>query len=262
MAFFNCSLFQELDTRDKFRTVGIKTWKNTIFKRPFFPYFLPPIIWLIESFFIFIFSLLHSQNSCWASRIWNTWSSPLAPLSYFGKMHFYVLSKSSAPIFNVSRLGQLSDLFLLLFFAPYHCWNIDVMQCLSQFAALFFPPPLQHFPLWLLSKILQRRMKGFSIILTSLLLSHGVPPVPSGPPRKVEVEAVNSSSIKVIWRSPMPTKQHGQIRGYQVHYVRMVNGEPTGQPVIKDILIDDAQVQHPPQSIFFGILRKRSRHCV
>lgn len=45
----------------------------------------------------------------------------------------------------------------------------------------------------------------------------------------------------------MPTKQHGQIRGYQVHYVRMVNGEPTGQPVIKDILIDDAQVQNTPQ---------------
>ncbi|XP_037116512.1 receptor-type tyrosine-protein phosphatase S-like isoform X15 [Syngnathus acus] len=65
--------------------------------------------------------------------------------------------------------------------------------------------------------------------------------LPSGPPRKVEVEAVNSSSIKVIWRSPMPTKQHGQIRGYQVHYVRMLNGEPTGQPAIKDILIDDAQ---------------------
>ncbi|XP_077445152.1 receptor-type tyrosine-protein phosphatase delta-like isoform X44 [Stigmatopora argus] len=65
--------------------------------------------------------------------------------------------------------------------------------------------------------------------------------VPSGPPRKVEVEAVNSTSIKVIWRSPMPTKQHGQIRGYQVHYVRMLNGEPVGQPVIKDILIDDAQ---------------------
>lgn len=42
----------------------------------------------------------------------------------------------------------------------------------------------------------------------------------------------------------MPTKQHGQIRGYQVHYVRMVNGEPTGQPAIKDILIDDAQVRH------------------
>ncbi|XP_030578624.1 receptor-type tyrosine-protein phosphatase S isoform X2 [Archocentrus centrarchus] len=68
--------------------------------------------------------------------------------------------------------------------------------------------------------------------------------LPSGPPRKVEVEAVNSSSIKVIWRSPMPTKQHGQIRGYQVHYVRMVNGESTGQPAIKDILIDDAQWEY------------------
>ncbi|XP_069048465.1 receptor-type tyrosine-protein phosphatase delta isoform X43 [Lepisosteus oculatus] len=65
--------------------------------------------------------------------------------------------------------------------------------------------------------------------------------LPSGPPRKVEVEAVNSTSIKVIWRAPVPNKQHGQIRGYQVHYVKMVNGEPTGQPVIKDILIEDAQ---------------------
>ncbi|XP_077598548.1 receptor-type tyrosine-protein phosphatase delta isoform X47 [Stigmatopora nigra] len=71
--------------------------------------------------------------------------------------------------------------------------------------------------------------------------------LPSGPPRKVEVEAVNSSSIKVIWRSPMPTKQHGQIRGYQVHYVRMQNGEPMGQPVIKDILIDDAQEMIIPE---------------
>ncbi|XP_061108053.1 receptor-type tyrosine-protein phosphatase delta-like [Conger conger] len=68
--------------------------------------------------------------------------------------------------------------------------------------------------------------------------------VPSGPPRKVEVEAVNSSSVKVVWRSPVPNRQHGQIRGYQVHYVKMVNGEPTGQPVIKDILIDDAQWEY------------------
>ncbi|KAK1792769.1 hypothetical protein P4O66_012693, partial [Electrophorus voltai] len=70
--------------------------------------------------------------------------------------------------------------------------------------------------------------------------------VPSGPPRKVEVEAVNSSSVKVVWRSPVPNRQHGQIRGYQVHYVRMLSGEPVGHPVIKDILIDDAQVG--PQS--------------
>ncbi|KAJ8382903.1 hypothetical protein SKAU_G00036810 [Synaphobranchus kaupii] len=68
--------------------------------------------------------------------------------------------------------------------------------------------------------------------------------VPSGPPRKVEVDAVNSSSIRVIWRSPVPNRQHGQIRGYQVHYVKMINGEATGQPVIKDILIDDAQWEY------------------
>uniref|UniRef100_A0A8C2PRZ4 Receptor-type tyrosine-protein phosphatase S n=1 Tax=Cyprinus carpio TaxID=7962 RepID=A0A8C2PRZ4_CYPCA len=68
--------------------------------------------------------------------------------------------------------------------------------------------------------------------------------VPSGPPRKVEVEAVNSTCVKVLWRSPVPSRQHGQIRGYQVHYVRMVNGEPVGHPVIKDMLIDDAQWEY------------------
>ncbi|XP_034629515.1 receptor-type tyrosine-protein phosphatase delta isoform X48 [Trachemys scripta elegans] len=65
--------------------------------------------------------------------------------------------------------------------------------------------------------------------------------IPSGPPRKVEVEAVNSTSVKVSWRSPVPNKQHGQIRGYQVHYVRMENGEPKGQPMLKDVMLSDAQ---------------------
>ncbi|PIO39919.1 hypothetical protein AB205_0037900 [Aquarana catesbeiana] len=65
--------------------------------------------------------------------------------------------------------------------------------------------------------------------------------VPSGPPRKVEVEAVNSTSVKVFWRSPVPNKQHGQIRGYQVHYVRMENGESKGPPMLKDIMLADAQ---------------------
>uniref|UniRef100_A0A8C5LZG6 Receptor-type tyrosine-protein phosphatase S n=1 Tax=Leptobrachium leishanense TaxID=445787 RepID=A0A8C5LZG6_9ANUR len=68
--------------------------------------------------------------------------------------------------------------------------------------------------------------------------------VPSGPPRKVEVEAVNSTSVKVSWRSPMSNKQHGQIRGYQVHYVRMENGEPKGQPMLKDVMLADAQWQY------------------
>ncbi|XP_016159942.1 PREDICTED: receptor-type tyrosine-protein phosphatase S isoform X3 [Ficedula albicollis] len=65
--------------------------------------------------------------------------------------------------------------------------------------------------------------------------------VPSAPPRKVEVEVLNSSAIQVFWRSPLPSRQHGQIRGYQVHYVRMENGEARGLPHIKDIMLADAQ---------------------
>lgn len=66
--------------------------------------------------------------------------------------------------------------------------------------------------------------------------------VPSGPPRAVEAETVNASAVRVKWRAPAPERQHGQIRGYQVHYVRMNYGEPQGQPFIKDILIEDSQV--------------------
>ncbi|XP_078252050.1 receptor-type tyrosine-protein phosphatase delta-like isoform X25 [Rhinoraja longicauda] len=65
--------------------------------------------------------------------------------------------------------------------------------------------------------------------------------IPSGPPRKVEVVALNSTAITVLWRSPVPNKQHGQIRGYQVHYVKMEHGEPRGQPMLKDIMLADAQ---------------------
>ncbi|XP_031413142.1 receptor-type tyrosine-protein phosphatase delta-like [Meleagris gallopavo] len=78
----------------------------------------------------------------------------------------------------------------------------------------------------------------------NFVLSNDVVPVPSGPPRKVEVEAVNSTAVKVSWRSPVPNKQHGQIRGYQVHYVRMENGEPRGQPMLKDIMLADAQWEY------------------
>ncbi|XP_063311672.1 receptor-type tyrosine-protein phosphatase S isoform X2 [Pelobates fuscus] len=65
--------------------------------------------------------------------------------------------------------------------------------------------------------------------------------VPSAPPRKVEVEVLNSTAIKVFWRSPIQNRQHGQIRGYQVHYVRMENGEAKGLPLIKDVMLADAQ---------------------
>uniref|UniRef100_A0A8C4MZ28 Receptor-type tyrosine-protein phosphatase S n=1 Tax=Equus asinus asinus TaxID=83772 RepID=A0A8C4MZ28_EQUAS len=66
--------------------------------------------------------------------------------------------------------------------------------------------------------------------------------VPSAPPRKVEAEALNATAIRVLWRSPAPGRQHGQIRGYQVHYVRMEGAEARGPPRIKDIMLADAQV--------------------
>ncbi|XP_055986835.1 receptor-type tyrosine-protein phosphatase F isoform X9 [Sorex fumeus] len=65
--------------------------------------------------------------------------------------------------------------------------------------------------------------------------------VPSGPPRKVEVEPLNSTAVRVTWKLPVPSKQHGQIRGYQVTYVRLENGEPRGAPVIQDVMLAEAQ---------------------
>uniref|UniRef100_A0A671Z545 protein-tyrosine-phosphatase n=1 Tax=Sparus aurata TaxID=8175 RepID=A0A671Z545_SPAAU len=65
--------------------------------------------------------------------------------------------------------------------------------------------------------------------------------VPGAPPRRVEVEVLNSTALKVMWRSLTPGKQNGQIRGYQVHYVRVENGESRGLPLIKDVMLADAQ---------------------
>ncbi|XP_017898462.1 PREDICTED: receptor-type tyrosine-protein phosphatase F isoform X10 [Capra hircus] len=65
--------------------------------------------------------------------------------------------------------------------------------------------------------------------------------MPSGPPRKVEVEPLNSTAVRVSWKLPVPSKQHGQIRGYQVTYVRLENGEPRGAPIIQDVMLAEAQ---------------------
>lgn len=53
---------------------------------------------------------------------------------------------------------------------------------------------------------------------------------------------MNASAVRVKWRAPEPELRHGQIRGYQVHYVKMNYGEPQGQPFVKDILIEESQV--------------------
>ncbi|XP_041126658.1 protein tyrosine phosphatase receptor type Fa isoform X5 [Polyodon spathula] len=73
--------------------------------------------------------------------------------------------------------------------------------------------------------------------------------VPSAPPRKVEAEAINSTAIRVTWKAPLSNKQHGQIRGYQVTYSRLENSEPRGQPLIKDIMLPEAQ-----EAVITGLL--------
>nr|XP_040039422.1 protein tyrosine phosphatase receptor type Fa isoform X7 [Gasterosteus aculeatus aculeatus] len=73
--------------------------------------------------------------------------------------------------------------------------------------------------------------------------------VPGAPPRKVEADALNSTALRVTWKPPLSVKQHGQIRGYQVVYSRLENGEPHGQPVIMDVSLPDAQ-----EAIVSGLL--------
>ncbi|XP_077936746.1 protein tyrosine phosphatase receptor type Db isoform X8 [Gasterosteus aculeatus] len=89
--------------------------------------------------------------------------------------------------------------------------------------------------------------------------------VPSGPPRGVEAETVNASAVRVKWRAPAPERQHGHVRGYQVHYVRTHYGEPQGQPLIKDILMEDAQREHGDSTeyeVVLGDLRADTAYSV
>ncbi|XP_015232098.1 PREDICTED: receptor-type tyrosine-protein phosphatase F-like isoform X12 [Cyprinodon variegatus] len=65
--------------------------------------------------------------------------------------------------------------------------------------------------------------------------------MPGAPPRKLEVDAINSTAIRVTWKPPVQVKQHGQIRGYQVIFSRLENGEPRGQPNIMDVALPEAQ---------------------
>ncbi|KAM6457490.1 receptor-type tyrosine-protein phosphatase F isoform 9-T11 [Liasis olivaceus] len=86
-------------------------------------------------------------------------------------------------------------------------------------------------------------------VCTPILEARTAQSMPSAPPRKVEVESVNSTAIRVSWKSPISNKQHGQIRGYQVTYVKMENNEPVGPHVIKDVMVAESQ-----ETIIGGLL--------
>ncbi|XP_047662509.1 receptor-type tyrosine-protein phosphatase F isoform X18 [Tachysurus fulvidraco] len=77
--------------------------------------------------------------------------------------------------------------------------------------------------------------------------------MPGAPPRKLEVEAINSTAIRVTWKPPLSVKQHGQIRGYQVIYSRLENGEPRGHPNIMDVALPEAQ-----EAVISGLISETS----
>ncbi|KAM4739996.1 protein tyrosine phosphatase receptor type Fa, partial [Anableps anableps] len=61
------------------------------------------------------------------------------------------------------------------------------------------------------------------------------------PPRKVVIEPLNSTTVKMTWKAPWSVKQYGQIQGYHVVCSKLKNGEPHGQPVVSDISNPKAQ---------------------
>ncbi|KAK7945243.1 hypothetical protein WMY93_000971 [Mugilogobius chulae] len=75
----------------------------------------------------------------------------------------------------------------------------------------------------------------------SIRCGSGLTRIARSAPRKLEVEALNSTAIRVTWKPPLQQKQHGQIRGYQVIFSRLENGEPRGQPNIMDVALPEAQ---------------------
>ncbi|XP_077955157.1 receptor-type tyrosine-protein phosphatase S isoform X13 [Gasterosteus aculeatus] len=67
--------------------------------------------------------------------------------------------------------------------------------------------------------------------------------VPAAAPRQVDVQPLNYSALRVTWRSVLPRSRQGQIRGYQVHFSRAESGESRNLPRIKDLLLDESQME-------------------
>ncbi|KAM9844575.1 receptor-type tyrosine-protein phosphatase S-like [Aulostomus maculatus] len=78
--------------------------------------------------------------------------------------------------------------------------------------------------------------------------------VPGSAPRQVDVQPLNSSALRVTWRSVLPRLRQGQVRGYQVHYSRAESGESRNLPRIKDVLLDESQMEEDDSTQYDMIL--------
>uniref|UniRef100_A0A665WXK0 protein-tyrosine-phosphatase n=1 Tax=Echeneis naucrates TaxID=173247 RepID=A0A665WXK0_ECHNA len=78
--------------------------------------------------------------------------------------------------------------------------------------------------------------------------------VPSAAPRLVDIQPLNSSALRVTWRSVLPRLRQGQIRGYQVHFSPAESGESRNLPRIKDLLLDESQMEEDDSTQYELIL--------
>lgn len=61
-----------------------------------------------------------------------------------------------------------------------------------------------------------------------------------GQPRRLRVDTINSTAVRVEWRPPQEGQTNGIIRGYQIHYVRLnEEGDPDSMHLMYDMNIQD-----------------------
>ncbi|XP_068196291.1 receptor-type tyrosine-protein phosphatase S-like [Antennarius striatus] len=79
--------------------------------------------------------------------------------------------------------------------------------------------------------------------------------VPGAAPRQVDVQPLNSTALRVTWRSVLPRLRQGQIRGYQVHFSRTESSDARNLPWIKDLLLDESQMEENDSTQYELVLR-------
>ncbi|XP_072297386.1 receptor-type tyrosine-protein phosphatase S-like isoform X6 [Eucyclogobius newberryi] len=78
--------------------------------------------------------------------------------------------------------------------------------------------------------------------------------VPGAAPRQVDVQPLNSSALRVTWRPVSPRLHQGQIRGYQVHFSNTGSSYARNLPRIKDLLLDESQMEETDSTQYEMIL--------
>uniref|UniRef100_A0AAV2JVR3 protein-tyrosine-phosphatase n=1 Tax=Knipowitschia caucasica TaxID=637954 RepID=A0AAV2JVR3_KNICA len=78
--------------------------------------------------------------------------------------------------------------------------------------------------------------------------------VPGAAPRQVDVQPLNSSALRVTWRPVSPRLRQGQIRGYQVHYSNTGGSDSRNLPRIKDLLLDESQMEETDSTHYEMVL--------